>query len=81
MFHNQPTVDHDRHKEPVMKTNFHICPVCGSEPLIDHDFCGGVVIWCDNDDCTGTDIQAWDKNPAYAAEKWEQRCWKWLDDV
>jgi hypothetical protein len=81
MFHNQPTVDHDRHKEPVMKTNFHICPVCGSEPLIDHDFCGGVVIWCDNDDCTGTDIQAWDKNPAYAAEKWEQRCRKWFDDV
>jgi hypothetical protein len=64
-----------------MKTNFHICPVCGSEPLIDHDFCGGVVIWCDNDDCTGTDIQAWDRNPAYAAEKWEQRCRKWFDDV
>ena len=57
-----------------MKTNFHACPVCGSEPMINPSFCGGFVIWCDNDDCTGSDIQAWDKNPAYATEKWEQRC-------
>jgi len=42
--------------------------------MINPSFCGGFVIWCDNDGCTGSDIQAWDKNPAYAAEKWEQRC-------
>ena len=56
-----------------MKTNFHVCPVCGSEPMISPSFCGGFVIWCDNDECTGSDIQAWDRNPVYAAEKWEQR--------
>ena len=54
-----------------MKANFHVCPVCGSEPMINPSFCGGFVIWCDNDDCTGSDIQAWDRNLAYAAEKWE----------
>ena len=57
-----------------MKTTFRACPVCGCEPAVNPAFCGGYVIWCDNDDCTGTDIQAWDKNPAYAAEKWDQRC-------
>jgi hypothetical protein len=68
-------------EETVMKTNFHVCPVCGSEPMINTNFCGGIVIWCDNDDCTGTDIQAWDISASRAEEKWEQRCLTGFDDV
>jgi len=64
-----------------MKTNFHVCPVCGSEPMINTNFCGGIAIWCDNDDCTGTDIQAWDISAPRAEEKWEQRCLTGFDDV
>jgi len=64
-----------------MNTNFHVCPVCNSTPMTLDDFCGGFVIWCDNDDCTGTDIQAWDISAPRAEEKWEQRCLTGFDDV
>lgn len=55
---------------PIQVPAINPCPSCGHAPIMENADSGGLVIWCDHEECEGRDMQANGRDLKEVAAKW-----------